>query len=240
MMRLRVFGTLALDGSSPSNSVAVLTQPKLTGLLVYLTIARPRGYQQRDRLTGLLWPSLDQNRARAALRNALDRLRDGLGAGAVLSQGNELVAVSTETIEADAAAFDEAVARGALTRALELYQGELLPGFGVPDCASYEEWLDFERQHYRMRAATTALELAKVLEAERQLTSAAQTARLIARLAPTDERLLRHALNLLYRVGDRAGAIDVYVRFVERLWKEYETRPSIETERLIASIRDGT
>jgi hypothetical protein len=49
--------------------------------------------------------------------------------------------------------------------------------------------------------------------------------------------MLRKVISLLSRHGDRAGAIEIYQGFAQRLWRDYETRPSPETMRLVESIQ---
>jgi len=48
--------------------------------------------------------------------------------------------------------------------ALQLYEGELMPGFVVPGCADLNFWLDERRAALRERAAATARALACRLE----------------------------------------------------------------------------
>src|SRR5919205_360129 len=72
MIELRLFGAASLDSSDPGREreelQALLTQPKRLALLAYLAVATPRGFHRRDRLLGLFWPELDEERARAAAR----------------------------------------------------------------------------------------------------------------------------------------------------------------------------
>jgi DNA-binding SARP family transcriptional activator len=124
-----------------------------------------------------------------------------------------------------------------LMEALQLYGGELLPGFHVPDCAEFDRWLDDERAAARERAAAATWALAQRLESDNQLSNAAAMARRSVRLTWTDERALRRALSMLDRLGDRAGAARLYDEFATRLMKELEVHPSDETARLMAGIR---
>lgn len=70
-----------------------------------------------------------------------------------------------------------------------------------------------------------------------ELTNATQLARVVARLTPTDERMVRRVMTMLDRLDDRAGAIDVYAKFTKRLKKELDIEPSAETVRLADRIR---
>jgi serine/threonine-protein kinase len=238
-IRLRVLGSLSIEGDTGSRAADLLAQPKAFALFVYLVVARPRGFHQRDRLVGMLWPELDQERARTSLRKTLHRLRQALGEDIVVSQGTESLGVAAESVRCDAVAFDTALAGGALAEALDRYTGELLPGFFVPGDGEFEDWLEHERAYYRERAVGAAWKLVERFAADSELTNAAHLARRVARLAPTDERMLRRVLTMLARLGDRAGAMEVYSRFVDRLWKEYETKPSDETLELVNTIQSN-
>jgi len=239
IIELRVLGTLALSGGAAGGAETLLGQPKALAVLIYLVLARPQGFQQRDRLAALFWPDLDQKRARDSLRKTLQRIRESLGEEIQCNRGKELVAASADRICCDARRFEECVDREYFREALELYRGELLPGFNVPDCREISEWLDLERAHYGARAVTAAWRLVDVLANQRDFTDATRVSRLVLQLAPTDERMLRRVLTLLVRLGDRAGALAAYDRFAERLWNAYETPPSPETERLVEAIKLG-
>ena len=237
MIELRVFGALGLKGEPQAPLDELVVQPKTVALLVYLATARPRGWHQRDRLVGLFWPELDQDRARGSLRKTLHRLRQAVGEEVVASGGTESLSIGPGTLWSDAVAFDEAIEHGRLRDALDLYTGEVLPGFFVPETDAFERWLDEERAHYRERAVHAAWRLVERYAGNQEYTNASQLARVVARLASTDERMLRRVLTMLARLGDRAGAIAIFTTFAERLWKDYETRPSPETLKLVDAIQ---
>jgi serine/threonine-protein kinase len=237
MIQLRVFGSLSIESDSGADASALLEQPKLIGFLLYLVLARPRGFHQRDSLAALFWPELDQEHARASLRKALQRLRQAVGEQVVISRGTDLLGVAPEKVQCDAISFRDAIDDKALRAALDLYAGELLPGFYITGAGDFDEWLEQERTHYREHAVNAAWRLVERFAADSELTNASQLARLVARLASTDERMLRRVLTMLARLGDRAGAIEVYTKFRNRLWRDYETRPSLETQRLVESIQ---
>jgi serine/threonine-protein kinase len=231
-----VFGSLAIDNPPTSDAKDLVAQRKAVALVIYLAVAKPLGFHQRDRIVGLLWPELGQDDARAALRKTLHRVRQTLGDEAIVSQGSEALALAPDAISCDAIDFDRAVADGNLRDALDLY-GELLPGFYLPGSAAFEHWLEQERTGYAERAVDVAWKLVKQFAADDQLTNAGQLARRVARLAPTDERRLRNVLMLLSQLNDRAGAVEVYTRFAARLWNEYQTKPSLETQQLMDKIQ---
>src|ERR1700730_652338 len=128
-------------------------------LLVYLCIAKPRGFHRRDKLLGLFWPDADHDHARASLRKALHVLRQSLGEDVVLSRGDEDVSVDFERLSCDAIEFEGSVRAERFEEALELYRGDLLPGFFVEDAPEFEQWLTSERARLRLTSARAALAL---------------------------------------------------------------------------------
>jgi DNA-binding SARP family transcriptional activator len=56
-------------------------------------------------------------------------------------------------------------------------------------------------------------------------------------LAPDDEGEARNLMELLGRLGDRAGAVQAYEEFARRLRIEYEIEPAPETLAMITAVR---
>ncbi len=235
-IELCVFGGFELRGAGPAGA-AVLAQSKTLALLVFLALSPGARFQRRDRLVGLLWPDLDQSHARAALRKALHDLRTALGADVITSRGDDDIALTPDTVRCDAVEFAAQVEQGHLMRALELYRGDLMPGFYLSGCVDYERWVEEERTAARERAAAASWALAAIFERDKELTEAGSWARRAVRHAWTDERVLRRAMNLLDRLGDRAGAIKIYDDFSNRLRADLDLEPSSETMTLANTIR---
>ncbi|MEO6444877.1 MAG: BTAD domain-containing putative transcriptional regulator [Gemmatimonadaceae bacterium] len=236
MLKLRVLGALQLEGDEPGRGDDLQSQPKLLALLVFLAVARPRGLHQRDRLLGMFWPELDQERARAALRKAIHRCRQSLGEEVIESRGNDAIGLAPGHVWCDVVAFDEATREGRLAAALELYTGELLPGFYVQGAGTFETWLEDERARLRETAVDVAWRLVERTAADDEYTHAGRLARQVARLATGDERVVRKVMKMLERLGDRAGALDVYRQFAERLRRDYDAAPAGETVELVRSL----
>ena len=122
--------------------------------------------------------------------------------------------------------------------ALQLYEGELMPGFVVPGCADLDFWLAEQRAALRERAAATARALACRLETDKSLTEAARWARRAVRYTGADGRVLRHAVRMLDRLGDRPGALQRYDEFTRRVRQALDVEPSAETVALIATLKN--
>jgi DNA-binding SARP family transcriptional activator len=124
-------------------------------------------------------------------------------------------------------------------QALQLYRGELMPGFHLAGCAEFDRWLEDERHALAERAAGAAWALAQRYESENQLSDAAGMARNAMRFSWSDERALRRALMMLDRLGDRAAAARLFDEFARRLRADLDVEPSSDTMQLIARIRAG-
>jgi DNA-binding SARP family transcriptional activator/TolB-like protein len=238
MIDLRVFGTLTLRNSRGEDIQSVLAQPKRAALLAYLAIARPHGFHRRDTLLALLWPEQDEQHARWALNQALRQLRNALGKEVLLSRGDEEVGIAPGHLWCDAAEFAAAVETDDLAKALKLYTGDLLNGFHVSGCGEFERWLEEERSWLRRRATQAASSLAQREEARGELVSAGYWARHASALSPNDEGVARRLIELLGRVGDRAGALQVYGELAQRLREDYEADPAPETSATILAVRE--
>lgn len=237
MVEFRVLGAVNLLSADGRELRPVLAQPKRVALLAYLAAGSPRGFHRRDSLLALFWPELDQEHARAALRQALHGLRRSLGDGAIESRGDEEIRLGDQSVWCDALAFDLAVDAARHTEALKLYRGDLLDGFFISGAAEFERWLEDERARLRRRAVETAWTLAESCRVAGDVSLAAHWARHAAALVRDDEGALRRLIALLGDLGDRAGALQAYDVFARRLAEEYEAEPAAETRALIAAVR---
>ena len=237
MIEFRALGTLALRDPNGEDLHSVLAQPKRVALLAYLAIARPRGFQRRDTLLALLWPELDEQHARGALNQALRHLRTALGKEAVPSRGDGEIGIDVRALSCDAVEFEAAIEADDPARALGLYRGDLLEGFHVSGGGQFERWLEEERVRLRRRAARAAAALAHREEARGEPVAAGHWARRAFALAPDDEGEARNLIELLGRLGDRAGAVQAYEEFARRLRVEYEVEPAPETLATIRAVR---
>ena len=231
-----LFGAVDIAGGEAARRI--IRQPKSFFVLAYLLIARPRGFQSRDRLITLFWPDQDETRARGSLRATLHVLRDALGPDVVQREGDTRVGIDTSLLSCDVIDFDAAIEAGHLARALEIYRGPLLDQF-FGESPAADQWLDQEREYFRSRAGDAAWTLASRYEHDANLTHAARWARRAARLAGADERRIRKVMTLLDVAGDRAGALQVYQDFTRYLSAALAVEPSMETKAHAEAIRAG-
>ncbi|MFQ5889478.1 MAG: BTAD domain-containing putative transcriptional regulator [Gemmatimonadota bacterium] len=236
MLELRTLGAIDLRAHDGRDVRSILKGPKRLALLAYLALRMSHGFQRRDAIVGLLWPELNQERARHALRNTLHSLRSALADGAVVNRGDEEVGIARGRLWCDAVAFEEALERGDGFRAAELYRGELLPAFFLADAPDFERWLEAERRRLRARAVDAAWSAARACEAADDVSDAKRYGRRAVGLDPADEVSVRRLIALLDRLGDRLGAVHAYQEFALRFKAEYGLRPSPETRELIGVV----
>ena len=236
---LHLLGGLSLEGVAAEVPDRLLTQSKAVALLAYLLLSTRGTFQRRDRIVGLLWPEQDQQHARSQLRKTIHVVRSLLGENIFAARGDEDIAINHECLTCDAVRLRAAWDRGRLAEVVELYKGDLLPGYYVADCAEFEEWLEDRRKELHELAVNSCIELAKLLESEASGTKAGEYARRAVRLAGSNERILRRCMIMLARLGDRAGALATYDEFAKRLRVQMNVVPSPETQALAAQLRAG-
>ena len=240
MLELRVLGPISLKRSDGSDVEALIAQPKRLALAAYLAAPPPHGgrcFHRKDTLVSMFWPELDQQHARAALRNALYFLRGTLGTSVIKARGDEDVGLDSDELWCDLDAFDVAIQMRDYPTAMQLYRGELLQGVFVSDAQPFEEWLDAQRGRRIAEAQQAASQAARRDAAAGRLDQALTWARRAHALAPLNEDALRLVIALRFLVGDRAGALDEHNKFESLLKEEHDVSPSPETKRLIDAVR---
>lgn len=237
MIRFTLLGSVGLEEPDGRSVDVLLRQPKRLALLAYLACPTPGTWHRRDILLSLFWPELDTTHARSALRNGLYVLRQGLGDAAILTRGDEEVAVNPGAVSTDLADLHAALRAGDAEAAFTRYTGELLPGLYPPDSAGFQDWLEGERTRLRLEVSRAGQIAAASLEAAGRLDEARRVLARLHDLVPDDEPVVRQLIALHDRLGDRAGGLTLYQRFRARLDREFGATPSAETEAMIAALR---
>jgi len=201
----------------PGDGRAVALEPKDAVLLAYLAICGPTA---RSQLATLLWPEVDEGRARATLRQRLYRLRRLLGFDPLEGQ---VVARLAPAIVVDAE-------DGADTATV------LLAGVDAAAAGGMAAWLDVERERRRgVHMGTLAAE-ASACESAGRLADALTMAQRIVALDPTSEHGHRRLMRLHYLRGDRAAALAAFDHCCDALERLLGIAPDPETEALRAGI----
>ena len=237
LVTLRMLGGVELTGPDGQPVRSILTQPSRLALLLYLSTTNSGRFHRKDTVRAVFWPEADAQHARQALNRAIYVLRQALGAEVLVTRGDDEVRVVDERLRCDVVQFEKALDSGAPEAALELYRGELAPGFLVSGLPDFERWMDAERGRLRERALEAAVRLTEEEERRGRLELAARWAARAALLAPYDERTAARHIWLLDRIGDRAAALRAYEDLRRRLREDLEVDPSPETAALIDAVR---
>jgi DNA-binding SARP family transcriptional activator len=212
--------------------------------------------QSRDALAALLWPNLDHEGARAALRSTLPSLTR-LCATEWLRTDRAQLSLRPEMVWIDLRELRALLARarahrhsggdlcaecmGWLQAAVDLYRGPLLAGFSLPGCPEYELWLTTQHETLR-REVVGAFRSLALAPGDRSLAWAEQAvayARRWCELDPLAEEAHRTLMRLYVAVGLRTEALRQYKTCVALLDAELATPPEEETTRLAEQIRAG-
>lgn len=216
MIDLRVLGTLEVQLPDAGGNDDIHARPKPLALLVYLTLARPRGFHMQDQLLALFWPESDTSRALLSLRQAVHVLRRALGDAVVVRRGRTELGVAPTLIASDVQRFEDAITAGDHAGALALYQGELLPAFHVPEAPEFERWLSAERARLKALAiGAVCAQLKSCRDANDD--AAGDWAVRWAEMEPLEETVQFDAMGLLGDLGRTADALRLYDAFQQTL-----------------------
>ncbi|TGQ64174.1 alpha/beta fold hydrolase [Mesorhizobium sp. M00.F.Ca.ET.186.01.1.1] len=198
-LRLLGFPEFRVDGRRIE-----LALRKAAALVIYL--AEAGGPVARDVAATLLWPEADAEAARARLRRTLYKIRIAFGAEVISASATSLMLRPPLFVEADSRAFDHACDAGLLTEAADLYRGDYLAGFSMPDCPEFEEWAFFRREALRSRLVQVLERLVDAKIADGEPRDAVVHATRLAALDPLSESAHRHLIRAHLAAGDRAAA----------------------------------
>ena len=235
MLRINALGALELLDTAGKPLHRLMQHDKRIALLFYLLIARPRRAHRRDSLLPIFWPELDVQHARNSLRQALHLLRSTL-ADDVLHSTATTVGVHWSRIACDALDFELLLENGKVKEAMQLYRGDLLPGFYIANAPQFEEWLEIERARLRQVALIAMLQLATESPDDH---AAIHWLRRAEAIAPFQEDIVRDLMHRHVRAENPGLALAAYDHLVNRLRKEMDIAVSTSTTRIADEIRTG-
>ena len=256
-LRIFLFGSyrVTLDDLPPT----AFATDKVRALLAYLAVESGRAHR-REALAALLWPGSSDTAARTSLRQALYRLRCTLGdrhaaLPHLVPTAKDLQLNPAGEHWLDVAEFEalisacrayhpggrnlcpDCVAR--LEAAVELYQGDLLTGFSLPDCPRFDWWQLSTREACHRQAMEALTWLTIHHESRGQYHLLVHYARREIELEPWRESAHRRLMRALALRGQRGEAVHQYEICRGELAQEMGVRPSAETVRLYERIRAG-
>ena len=209
-------------------------------LLAYLALNAGVTHR-REKLADLLWPEATETNARRYLRQALWRIRKSLENGSL--NCGEYLHISDISVAFDDQSdywldsdflLETAEARPVeeLIEIVNLYRGELLPGF-------YDEWIVLERERLQAAYHQKMNLLLESLIQTRQWGEALTWGEQWIRLGYSPEPAYRALMSAHAGLGDQGMVSATYQRCVESLDRELGLEPSPETQQLYGQIRRG-
>lgn len=241
---IRFFGGLLLLG--PDRTITHFRSQKTATLLAYLAYHRGRTFP-REVLAEMLWPG-SSRAGRHSLSTALSSLRrqielPGLPATAVLVADPFCVTLSTETTSTDVSEFKAALLRAeraggpddrirALKQAVELYQGEFLPGF-------YDDWVLEEQLAHSERFVKALCDLTVLLEKRGENVAALEYSRRATQADPLREEPYQELMRLYAALGEPSAALHYYRELVRVFRQEFGEVPSAASRALAEKIEEG-
>ena len=230
-----------------------LERHKALALLIYLAVTEAS--HRRDALAALLWPELDQTRARAALRRTLSDLNIAL-AGDWLETSRETIGLSPSvTFWQDVTQFRQLLGQcrehghpetdpcpdclPPLAEAATLYRGDFLSGFTLRDTPEFDEWQFFETETLRREFASALERLARGHAQCHEFETAIRYARRWLALDSLHEPAHCQLMQLYAWTDQRHAALRQYVECVRLLEQELGVPPQAETIELYNAIKEN-
>jgi serine/threonine protein kinase/DNA-binding SARP family transcriptional activator len=230
-----------------------LERHKALALLVYLAVTGAP--HRRDALAALLWPDLDQTRARAALRRTLSDLNIAL-AGHWLETSRETIGLSPSvTFWRDVTQFRQLLSQcrkhghpemdacpdclPLLAEATTLYRGDFLSGFTLRDAPAFDDWQFFETETLRRELASVLERLARGHAQRYEFETAIRYARRWLTLDSLHEPAHCQLMQLYAWADQRNAALRQYAECVRLMEQELGVPPQAETVELYNAIKEN-
>ena len=186
---------------------------------------------RREKLAGMFWPDLSEEKARAYLRHELWRIRKALHDipenGYIFSDDMNISFNSSTEYGLDVDALKNAGDKAGadeLVAGLSFYQGEFLPGF-------YEDWVVSEREYLQAAYEKEIARLVELLENEKRWQEILDWAERCISFGQTAETAYRALMIAYDALGDRAKVVSTYERCVNAL-RQLDLEPSEQTRSL--------
>lgn len=242
---LNLFGgvTLLRNGAP----VSQLTSRKALALLIYLACTRQT--HSREKLADLLWDATSTTQSLSNLRTILTRLRPHIGD--LITATRDTVAIDpTQPLSVDIVAWERTLAAlgqpvddvtvAHLQTTLQIYSGEFLAGFHVPDASGFTGWATVERERLHFSALRAHGTLANGYEIGGHYGAALSVVQQLLALEPLDEAAHLQAMRLLFYTGQRAAAVAHYATCCDLFAEELGAPPGAALTALHDQIQEGT
>jgi DNA-binding SARP family transcriptional activator len=247
-LTIRLFGKFSaeLDG----RRLTGLDSGKLQELFCFLLLNRLRPHS-RELLAAMLWGDSPTAQSKKYLRQALWQLQNIIGSPE-RKQNNRLLLIDADWVNVnsladywfDVSEFEQSysVAQGSrgqsfepataerVTRAVDLYRGDLLEG-------CYDDWCLVERERLQNMYLMMLDKLMAYSEAAGNFDAGIGYGARILSCDRAREHTHRRLMRIYYLAGDRTSALRQYDRCVAALTEELGVKPARKTSQLFEQIR---
>lgn len=224
-LEIRLFSEPAIYASGALQNIGLPSKSFELLCALALKAGEP---QDRAGLAFTLWPDNSEEDAKRELRRHLYFVRHLIRSAVDEAQ----IAVTKRTLmwQPDGPAAIDVVeflrlseSSDTLERAVAIYTGDLLAHV-------YEEWLEAPRERLRKQQLQNLLTLSnRNLQTDPK--RALKYAESALAIDPWDEEAVRCVIYARANLGDRAGAVNEYSKFAQRLREEFGTEPTAETQQ---------
>ena len=251
-LHIRLLGTPQIERNGQALPVP---RRKVLALLAYLAVT---GHPQtREALAALFWPDYDQSGAYANLRRELSRLKELFGEESVLTADRLQVSLDPGVeLWLDGTAFRVLInqtrahghSRGnlcaecsnRLKEAVEMYRGDFMAGFNLPDSPGFEDWRFFQGEELRQLLADALQQLVDWHRSKGEYEQGITYARRWLALDRLHEPAHRCLMELYAWSGQQAAALRQYQECQRILHEELGLEPDQETQAAYEGIRSRT
>lgn len=232
---------------------------KTRALLVYLALESERPLH-RDVLAEMFWPERPPGVGRASLRQAIGSLRSALGdrhapSPFIIPRRDSIRFNADENVWIDSVRIHDLLqtvwdhghqpgesclaCETSLAQALDLYKGDFLAEFSLPDSQAFGEWTAIQREALHRQISTAQRLQVSLLEARGAFEEACRYARELIRHEPWSEGNHRILMRLLAINGQRSQALRQFKTCQRILRDEFGAKPAGETLALHQQIQAG-
>lgn len=207
---------------------------------------------RRDELAELLWPGMPPGSGRKNLRQTLYELRQlipeaasrhGNGAVPFILADRDVIEVNADAdYFLDVSEFNRLLAKAkpaSLAAAVDLYRGDFLSDFYLPESEPFEAWAGRRRAQLQRETLRALETLSEHYLQEAEYGEAERYARRQLEIDDLQETAVRQLMAALAGRGERPAALAAYEAHRGRLQEALEIAPAAETTALYESIREG-